>query len=639
MKKILFFAVLGALGTTLFTSCSNEDALNPEPNNKDIAADYAAAFKAKFGETTTFNTVKSVDVTAQIPDGTGSYTLRVYDGYPSAKSGAQMIGKFENLQPGSTIVKKVNCPGNAERLFFTAEKNGLSMVSNCAVKNNKVVARFNDEGESYSGIEGTFNLEWSPEYAQFAKAFYDGLPNALTSIAGLFNEGDDHRDASADAYFFFNEDNEVVFYPIFMCEEFEDEVGYFIYDTNNNEIVEEGILIDNTQATNFLWEGTVDGPSSVYPKYQDAQGVSFKRGNGYMYSQPYIVTVPEGFDSEGLVVGITISNDARTKDGQRTKSGMNGNKFYSISSLNPLNNSEEPQNIQVAVYAAGKIEIQNETADGVTTTTGTFGLVGIEDNILDYPADHNDAKFNSDWDMNDIVLYTEATQATSIEFEKPAKYFVAFEDLGGTYDFDFNDVVLEIDYVSGWEIGSVKCLAAGGTLPVEVFYDGEAYDMTPRGQDDAVSIWGEIHDAFGEDVTTVINTIPEGMNVKNLNSATCEPLNAVFFFGEDFLIQDDGIPFYLVVDGKFGQKRIAAKGPDGTPQAIVIGTTWTRYPGTWDEEQNYVEGEKVTDPEFTYWQWPIECVDVEAAYPDIKTWITNPDNLGWLQTGVSSNLY
>ena len=194
------------------------------------------------------------------------------------------------------------------------------------------------------------------------------------------------------------------------------------------------------------------------------------------------------------------------------------------------------------------------------------------------------------------------------------------EDLGesNVSDFDFNDVVFDAVIYKDGHI-DIEILAAGGTLPVEVFYDGEAYDMTPRGQDDAVSIWGEIHDAFGEDVTTVINTIPEGMNVKNLNSATCEPLNAVFFFGEDFLIQDDGIPFYLVVDGKFGQKRIAAKGPDGTPQAIVIGTTWTRYPGTWDEEQNYVEGEKVTDPEFTYWQWPIECVDVEAAYPDIKT--------------------
>ena len=57
---------------------------------------------------TTFNTVKSVNVTAQIPQGKGNYTLRVYDGYPSAKTGAQMIGKYENLSAGSTLNKIVN---------------------------------------------------------------------------------------------------------------------------------------------------------------------------------------------------------------------------------------------------------------------------------------------------------------------------------------------------------------------------------------------------------------------------------------------------------------------------------------------------------------------------------------------------
>ena len=88
------------------------------------------------------------------------------------------------------------------------------------------------------------------------------------------------------------------------------------------------------------------------------------------------------------------------------------------------------------------------------------------------------------------------------------------------------------------------------------------------------------------------------------------------------------------------QKRIDAKGEDGTPQAIVIGTTWTKYPGSWNEEtQEWEEGANVTKPAFTYWQWPIECVDVTEAYPDIQDWIADPTNFDWLQTGVSSKLY
>lgn len=626
MKKILFFAVLGALGTSLFTSCSNDDALEPPKPNDVIASEYADAFKARFGETT-FNTVKSVNVTAQIPQGKGNYTLRVYDGYPSANSGAQMIGKFENLNAGSTLNKIVNCPGNAERLFFTAERNGLSMVSNCAIKNNKVVARFDEGSETYSGIDGTFKLDWSSDYAQFSRKFYDELPNALTSIEGLFNENDTHKSAGHDAYFFFNEEGKVVFYPIFMNELLNDHIGYFIYDTSNGTILEEGDLITKgTQEAPILWRGNSNGPDEQYPTYTPpSQGTGVQlNSNQFMYSKAFTITAPEGADLNSCVVGITVSNDE-----YKGVQYMYGETYYSISELNA---NKTAANAQVAVYAAGQIEYQNQTEEGVTITTGTFGLVGIEDNVTE----------NSDWDMNDIVLYTEATQATSIAFEKPAKYFIAFEDLGGTYDFDFNDVVLEIDYVSGQGWGLVKCVAAGGTLPVEVYYDGPELELELRAAQDGYPLFGgEIHEQFEVDVTTVVNTIPKGVTV-GLTGADKDPLVDEIYIGDDFNIADDAIPFYLIVDGNFeqGQKRINARGADGTPQAIVIGTTWTKYPGSWDEEtQQWVEGSNVKQPEFTYWQWPIEKTAIDKAYPGISNWITNPENLNWLKTGKANLLF
>ena len=633
MKKILFFAVLGALGTSLFTSCSNDDALVTPQGPDELAADYSAAYKAKFG-TTEINTVKTVDVIAQIPQGKGNYTLRVYDGYPSANSGAQMVGKFENLSAGSTISKKVNCPGNADRLFFTAERNGVSMVTNCGIKNNKVVAKFDEGGSAPAdAIDGTFNLSVdvanlegeTDNYAQFSKLFYDNLPTALTNIKGLFEEGKDHRTAGADAFFFFNEEGQVIFYPIFQNEALEDHIGYFVYNTATGEIVGGGSLIENSITEDFLWRGSASQLSDVYPKQaKGATGVQLS-GNQFMYSQAYVVNVPEGYEDnfEDLVVGITVSNEPY---GNNQVELMYGETYYSIHELNADNTVA---NAQVAVYASGKIETTEIVEDQEITTTRTFGLVGIEDKL--------NVDYNPDYDMNDIVLFTEATQATTINLEKPAKYFIAFEDLGGTYDFDFNDVVLEIDYVSGWELGTVKCVAAGGTLPVEVFYDGESF--TPRGQDDATSIWGEIHEAFGVDVQTVVNTIPNGGTMGKMTGVVAEPLEALFLFGEDFLIAEDGIPFYLVVDGQFGQKRIEAKGEDGTPQAIVIGTTWTRYPGTWNETQEYVDGEDITDPAFKSWQWPIEKTDIEEAYPDIQDFVNDPTNLNWLKTGVSSKLY
>ena len=365
------------------------------------------------------------------------------------------------------------------------------------------------------------------------------------------------------------------------------------------------------------------------PKIQDTQGVTFLEGNNYMYSRPYTVEVPAEFtgDVSKLVVGITISNNQYNQQGE-SYSGINNDTYYSMSELNKTNSSGE--NVQVAVYASGEIEIVNETEAGIETTTGTFGLVGIEDNI------NEEGNYASDWDMNDIVLYTEATQVTTIEYEQAAKYFVAFEDLGGTWDFDFNDVVLEIDYVSGMESALVKCVAAGGTLPVSVMYDPE----------ERLLFGGEIHAAFDVPTTTVVNTIPRGQNINGLASATKEPLIDEVSVEEDFIIAPDALPFSIFVDqatgSTFNQVRINARGEDGTPQALVIGTTWTKYPDTVVETPNGVtveEGQNVTNPEFDSWRWPIECTAVDEAYPGITEWIQTPTNLDWLKTGVAGKLY
>lgn len=608
MKKILFFAVLGALGTATFTSCSNDDAVEVPATPEVKAQDYAQAFKAKFGNSTSFNTVKTVDVQAVLPNGNGNYTLRVYDSYPSAK--AQMVGKFENLNAASVANLKVNCPGNANRLFFTAEQNGLSKVTNCGItKNNKVVAKFDGGGSNPAeSIDGTFNLAFSDEYAQFSKSFYDNVPNALTTNAGIFTEGEDHSASeNGDALFAFNENGQVVFYAIYQNEIFEDKIGYFVYDKQTESVVATGVLIENSQEDDVWYLGNADGPVEVGPKYSETNPVK-----EYAYSKAYTVNVPEGYENnyENLVVGISVSNEPING-----REYLYGETYYSMSSLNAENT--EP-NATIALYASGAIETTEITAEGETTTTRTFGLVGIEDNL---------AGRNVDNDLNDIILFTEATQASTVLFEKPALYYVAFEDLGGTYDFDFNDVVLGIGFVSGQETATVSCFAAGGTLPVEVMYQQE-------------TLFGEIHEAFGVPTTTVVNTVPEGVTVEGITSAICDPLETTIAIDPEFSVAEDALPFELLVNNKYGQVKISARGEDGTPQALVIGTTWTKYPDTYDEAGEVEEtGEYVTEPAFLLWAWPIECTGIDEAYPDINKWIADPTNFEWLETGVESKLY
>ena len=73
-------------------------------------------------------------------------------------------------------------------------------------------------------------------------------------------------------------------------------------------------------------------------------------------------------------------------------------------------------------------------------------------------------------------------------------YYYAFEDLGTTDDFDFNDVILRVSApVNGKS--AVELVAAGGTLPTYLFYNGTLLSET------------EVHSLIGAaSVTDMVNT-------------------------------------------------------------------------------------------------------------------------------------
>ncbi|MDE6654851.1 MAG: hypothetical protein K2K37_10760 [Muribaculaceae bacterium] len=49
-------------------------------------------------------------------------------------------------------------------------------------------------------------------------------------------------------------------------------------------------------------------------------------------------------------------------------------------------------------------------------------------------------------------------------------WIVACEDLGGTGDYDFNDIVFGVEHIAGTRFVYVTALAAGGTLPTRLYY-------------------------------------------------------------------------------------------------------------------------------------------------------------------------
>ena len=59
---------------------------------------------------------------------------------------------------------------------------------------------------------------------------------------------------------------------------------------------------------------------------------------------------------------------------------------------------------------------------------------------------------------------------------------IAFEDLGSTDDFDFNDIVLYVGYNDDTKKATVACVAEGGILEVDVKYNGTTLFSHTDGQ-------------------------------------------------------------------------------------------------------------------------------------------------------------
>lgn len=199
----------------------------------------------------------------------------------------------------------------------------------------------------------------------------------------------------------------------------------------------------------------------------------------------------------------------------------------------------------------------------------------------------------NDEDLNDIVFWVEGRYdedqdipevPTTTPIEETKEYqswILACEDLGDTDDYDFNDIVLEVVKKDDGTI-DIKCLAAGGTLPANILYDG--MDL------------GEVHDMFGVPTSTMVNTI----NITNYPYPT-----KTVYVGNDWTIADNINKFSIVVSQNAGNvNSVVIESPEEgkAPQIIVV-------PGEWE--------------------WPKERTSIESAYPAFRSWSSNANLTEW----------
>lgn len=247
-----------------------------------------------------------------------------------------------------------------------------------------------------------------------------------------------------------------------------------------------------------------------------------------------------------------------------------------------------------------------------------FTFMGMDDGLDGGDYDCNDVTFalsNSKGEQY-IPKFTEETLNSEMnegvleehpEYANPEapssalqSWTLAFENAGKAVDFDFNDVVLKVIPDTGAKKATVSLLATGAQRRTELYYDG--------------TLLGEVHELFGVDTETMVNTQGETASVAPIS------LGEVSWTDESATMETLRYKFTLKVYNEDGSTQ-DVKGDeliDGSPQMLCVAGDW---------------------------QWPRERVKAEVAYPLLGDWakkFDDPEVANWYvfpKSGQVTNPY
>lgn len=183
-------------------------------------------------------------------------------------------------------------------------------------------------------------------------------------------------------------------------------------------------------------------------------------------------------------------------------------------------------------------------------------------------------------------------------------YYYAFEDLGTTDDFDFNDVVVRVSApVNG--TSTVQLMAAGGTMATVVTY----------GTENVRNLGNEVHAQFGVDVSTMVNT-DRGATKEFVNIGTIEGLSST--------TDMSNLPIGITVTGNNGQLTRVTRSVENNGKAPLVIVV-----------SGYPSGENAGK-----WFWTKERVNISTGYTQFGAWGANASsNNDWYQNYAEGQVH
>lgn len=172
---------------------------------------------------------------------------------------------------------------------------------------------------------------------------------------------------------------------------------------------------------------------------------------------------------------------------------------------------------------------------------------------------------------------------------EPMTWMFACEDLGGNFDYDFNDIVWEVQKTSDGTV-QARLLAAGGTLGFTLNY--ESTKICTKAE-----------------VCASVKTVYESVTHNWVDVLT----------DANWTISENSGKFNVVVDG-------------ATSTVIQAPTTQAQH---LDAVKPAVSPEVLLVP--GGWAWPKEGHFICDAYPLFKNWTANSEQFGWVNEKVSEH--
>lgn len=241
---------------------------------------------------------------------------------------------------------------------------------------------------------------------------------------------------------------------------------------------------------------------------------------------------------------------------------------------------------------------------------------GSDGTITDYQflgfEDWTNKDDQSDFDMNDMVFMMSGNLPTVTD-EENIGWILAYEDLGNSLDWDYNDIVALVSHISGQSTASFTPLAAAGTLPSYIKYNGQYLNKGDKAK-------SEIHYLFDSNATKAPYFIVNGLSQGGLGT------QVVFNVASDFSMTDLGTGsqnlggLTLEVENASTSNCVAVISYDledhsNTPEVLCLPAYW------------YTDDTRTVRRS---WPWPTENSAIDGAYPRFAAWVADKNtNQDW----------